>query len=185
MTGLWVISYIVLWILFLVVAIALLSILRNLGVIYESLVTTRATSVGNTKLVAGEALPNLTLQTLAGEPITLSKFESVKAAFSIVSPECVPCHRFLRAIATDRAVIDPLDSSVRQRIIISVGDPLATEALARLVQLPHHLPVMVDIGHSIADMWGVTTTPTTVIVDENFRVVRHLAGAPEAVMAHG
>lgn len=37
MSGLWLVSYIALWLLFLVVAVALLSVLRNLGVIYESL----------------------------------------------------------------------------------------------------------------------------------------------------
>lgn len=35
MTGIWLVSYIALWVLLLLIAIVLLSVLRNLGLIYE------------------------------------------------------------------------------------------------------------------------------------------------------
>ena len=35
MTGLWLVSYITLWLFFLLIAVVLLSILRNLGTIFE------------------------------------------------------------------------------------------------------------------------------------------------------
>lgn len=178
MSGLWLVSYIALWALLLIVAVALFSVMRNLGVIYESLATGGQGVARPTKLVTGEALPDLTLQTLTGDTVDLAAFQGMKTAFSVVSPQCAPCLGFLHDIATGRAVVDPLDPSVRRRVVVSVGDIPATSAFAGRVPLPEGLPLLVDVSNGIADKWGVISTPTTVIVDEQLRVVRHLLSTP-------
>lgn len=176
MTGLWLISYIALWILFLVVAVVLLSVLRNLGVIYESMVKTVKLSPPPTKLVAGEVLPELTLQTLAGDSTSLSEFPKKKTAFIIVSSHCSPCVSLLKRIAEDNTNPDPLDSTIRSRIIVSVGSiPESAELISRS-RLPQDVPVLVDAENSLAKEWGITTTPTTIVVDDQFKVVRHIFG---------
>jgi len=179
MTGLWLVSYVALWVFLLIIAVALLSVLRNLGVIYESLADSRTPTADPTKLVAGASLPALALRTLAGSAVDLAAFRGTKTAFSVISPQCAPCHLLLRDIAAGRGVVDPLDPSVRQRVILSVGDLAATAALVGRLQLPGDLPVLVDAGRDIEERWGITSTPTTVIVDEQLRVVRRLLGAPD------
>lgn len=177
MTGLWLVSYIALWILFLLVVVVLLSVLRNLGVIYESIsaLTPRLHSAP-TKLKAGEVLPPLTWQTLSGDEKSLSEFRGAKAAISVVSPTCGPCRDFLKNIVEDGHQPDPLDQSVRNRLIVSVGDIAMTRELITQIGLSRDVPVLVDAKNRVATEWGITSTPMTVIVDDQLRVVRQLFG---------
>lgn len=141
MSGLWLISYVALWVLFLIVAIVLLAVLHNLGVIHQSMVAARQSTIhlanpAPTRLVAGEALPELTLGTLTGEPRALGDFQGAKTAFLVVSPNCSPCHTALKDIATGRRAPDPLDPTVRHVVAVSTGDYRATAELAERVAWP-------------------------------------------------
>jgi thiol-disulfide isomerase/thioredoxin len=179
MTGLWMFSYIVLWILFLVMAVILIGVLRNLGVIYESLANSRPSSTHQvpTKLVAGEPLPiAFALHGLGDAPVSLSDFRGAKTAFSIVSPSCGPCHTLLQAIARDEIKPDPQDVTVLKRVIVSVGDIADTMRLIKQADLRQEVPVLIDREGKVAEEWGITSTPTTVIVDAHLKVVRHITG---------
>lgn len=178
MTGLWLISYIALWILFLLVAIALISVLRNLGVIYESLGTVSPElRSAPTKLVTGDHLPDLTLYTLSGGEVSLSETHKGKTAFLIVSPRCSPCHSFLKDIAENGRNPDPLDPSVRHKVIVSIGNISEQTEVVSQIRLSQDLPFLVDTENLVAEKWGITTTPTTVIVDDQQKVVRHIFGS--------
>ncbi len=186
MSGLWLLSYLALWGLFLVVALALLTVLRNLGVIYQSLAN-RA-SDGNsfpTKLVPGSQLPELKLRSLQGGTDRLTLPRGQKTAVVIVSPRCSPCHSLLREIAAGLRPLDPLDPAVVNLVAISTGDIAATAAFAEQVQLPSSVRFLVDTERLVAQKWGITTTPSTVILDEHLRVVRHIFGAEEPAPAKG
>ncbi len=173
MTGLWLVSYIALWLLFLIVAVVLLGVLRNLGVMYQ-LVTPSptATSAAPTNLVTGNVVPELVLQTLTGEPISVTNFQGKKTAFTIVSSHCGPCHELLKKIAKDDIAPDPFDPAVLQRIIVNVGTPQETNALFDQVQFRTDTPVLIDLENLVAQKWGITSTPTTVIVNDQLRDVR-------------
>jgi peroxiredoxin len=179
MTGLWLVSYIALWVLFLVVAVVLLSVLRNLGVIYESLETTSRKSpfVTQTKLETGKPLPNLTLATRTGDTVELSTFQGTRTAFAVVSPHCSACYDLLKDIAANE--VDGLNGSISgstQWVIISVGDTPDTARLVERACLPGELPILADTANAIAEEWGVATTPTTVIVDKRLHVMEQVVG---------
>src|SRR5690349_8239311 len=99
MTGLWLISYIALWILFLVLAVVLLSVLRNLGALYETLAAFQNPPQEPIKLVPGDIVPDLALPALSGDRVPISAFRGQTTAFLIVSPGCSPCHSLLKDIA--------------------------------------------------------------------------------------
>lgn len=181
MTGLWLVSYIALWLLFLIVAVVLLSVLRNLGVIYEAMAALPTAAANQTKLASGELLPELTLETLDGKVTHLSAFRGKKTAFTVISPQCSPCQSLLQDIAISDAILDPLNSPVRRRVVISVGNAVDAARLTEQVRLPAALPILVDAGNSIRDKWGLISTPTTVVVDEQLRVVRHMFGAVSTI----
>lgn len=84
MSGLWMISYIALWVLFLATALTLVSALRNMGVLYEAVTRLSQHTKWNqtsTNLTAGAELPEVTLQTLTGDDKPLSALEGIKTAF--------------------------------------------------------------------------------------------------------
>lgn len=174
MTGIWLVSYIALWILFLVVAILLLSVLHNLGAIYDLLPEREPAP---TKLEADDILPEIELVTLSsGQKTLISDFEGVKTAFSIVSSGCSSCVDFLEGI-NNGSDPDPLDPTVRQRVLIGLGDDEWITRMIREVNLPPDLPILLDRDRGVVETWGISATPATVIVDNNLRVVRQLFGS--------
>jgi peroxiredoxin len=179
MTGLWLVSYIALWILFLILAVVLLSVLRNLGTLYESLAVAHPLEEQPIKLVAGEALPDLTMRTLSGERVPVSRFQGTKTAFFVVSPGCSSCTSLLKDIAENGADPYPHDGIVRQRVIVSNADTAETAALIDQTGLPDSVPLLIDPDGGTRREWGVAGTPTTVIVDEQLRFVRHEVGYAE------
>src|SRR5947207_3672955 len=88
MTGVWLVSYIALWILFLVMATILLMMLRNPGIFFNSVVVSpqKHSHKLSSKVVPGKILPELTIQTLAGDHIQISTFHGMKTTFFVVSP---------------------------------------------------------------------------------------------------
>jgi hypothetical protein len=174
MTGIWLVSYVALWLFFLVVAIVLVSVMRNMGVVYEALkaVSPRVRPPASS-LTPGQLLPEITVQSLDGDRKLLSDVVAgARYSIDVVSPSCQPCIRYLEQIDNDERPPDPLDPEVRLRAVISVGSREATHHLLRGVSVPGSVQILVDDDQQVGTRWGITTTPSTVIVDEERRVVR-------------
>lgn len=175
MSGLWLVSYIALWVLFLAVAVVLIGVMRNLGVIYES-ITPAPKQSSPSNLIPGQSLPEVNLLTLAGDIIPISKIGGMKMAISIISPTCSPCQELLERINRGKWQLDPLDPSLENLAIVSIGDANLTNNLIRQVGLRHDIQVLIDPEQQMLKEWGVVSTPTTIIVDNQLKVVRHVIG---------
>jgi hypothetical protein len=163
-----------LWLLFLVVAVVLVSVMRNLGVVYAGLKVAPPQGLPPTStLKAGQLLPEVTLRTLTGDRRVISNLVAgTKYSIDVVSPGCGPCVQYLAQIGIGERPPDPLDTDVRLRMVVSVGSQEATDQLLQGVSIPEAVQVLVDEDHQIGAMWGITTTPSTIVVDEERRVVR-------------
>lgn len=186
MTGLWLISYVVLWICLLIVAIILISALRNLGVVYSllsSLPEFASTSANRSSppkpssLTVGDELPNARLVTASGESRTAYDFRGSKMAFALVSPSCGSCAIFLEHLPFDGP--DPLDESLRDFVVISLGSIEQTAQLQEKSRPSSTAGVLFDSDGEVEHKWGIAVTPGTVIVDEHMRVVRQVFGGKE------
>lgn len=172
MSGLFLISYIALWILVLLIAGLQLTILHNLGAIYQQFPKLRPAP---SKLKMEDNLPALNVQETGSDQMRMTtEFKGAKTAFSIVSPHCGPCIEYLRQVASDNADPDPLDPSVRDRVVIGIGEPDEIRRLIKRVQLPPEVPVFIDSTRQVINVWGITATPATVIVDDDHKVVRQV-----------
>ncbi len=179
MTGLWLVSYVALWLLFLVVAVVLLGTLRNLGALYES-VRAQSTSLSKrSNLVNGQRLPAVELHNLDGVPVPISAFVGEKTGIVIVSPSCLPCHALLSDLSNAAIDLDPLDPTVQRAVVISLADTARTVDLAREVGLPSSIPMLADEQGMVTREWGISTTPTTIITNEHGNVVRQVFGVSE------
>jgi len=176
LTGLWLGSYVAMWVLVLIMAIVMVSVLRNLGVIYDAMKMAMP-QVGKLTpdLEVGQVLPNATFRTLAGDVLGHRDLAGVKQALVIVSPQCGPCVRQLRRMAGQPP--DPLDGSVARRVIVSMGDAAATVRLLSEAGVTDGTLTLVDTERFASRAWGVTATPVTIVVDEELRVVRHIVSA--------
>lgn len=187
MTGIWLVSYVALWILVLVLALVLISMLRNLGTIYETLQTWQPMHEP-IKMKVGEVVPALTLTNRANETTSLTEHQGIPLAVAIISPGCGPCHDLAKVLARG----EPLPQTNGERpIIISIGSVAETQSVIDEVGLHTDIPVYCDITRSTAEVWGVSSTPTTVLLDERGAFVQHIVGftgeghpAEEVLAAH-
>lgn len=177
MTGIWLISYITLWILFVLLAVVVLLLLRSLSVVVE---TVNAVHHGSdeapTTLAVGEPLPDVVVQTRDGTPASLHSLGGMATALVVVSSGCEPCREVIAEISHAPSSSDPLDLQVSRTVLIWLGAVQEVDHDVTTAQIPATLPVLIDSGQEVRTRWGIRGTPTTVIVDANWQVVRASTG---------
>lgn len=176
MTGFWLASYLALWALVIVMAITLLVVLRNFGVIYDHLGKAAHSSAPASSLLAGDVLPEVQLRDSVGNTITSTQLGGTAAAIAIVSAGCQHCLALLSDIRKGIIPPDPLDASVTDWVFVGTGDisPIAAELDAAAAASSARL--LFDPTGQIAQRWGISSVPMTVVVDEALRVVRQSVG---------
>jgi thiol-disulfide isomerase/thioredoxin len=178
MTGVWLLSYIALWVLLLANAIVLILVIRNLGVLYDSLTTIAPvlSQGSDIKLRAGKVLPEVSWLTPSGARRAASEFSGRRFAFVFVSPGCGPCVDYLQVMARDG--LASIDATANQFAVVSLADRESTVDLITSAGLPGDTTVLLDPNREQAQTWGISSTPTTVIVDDKLRFVRQVIGGP-------
>ena len=177
MTGIWLISYIALWILFLILAVVLLLTVRSLSVVVEKL---QALQPGPEPLATtvpiGETLPDVELRGRDDVLRSLHSFGGTDTAVVVVSPGCGPCRDVLAEVGQHPASNDPLHLRVEQTLLICVGE--ASEAARELDQarIPAGVPVFFDPENKIKSLWGIQGTPTMIVLNPDLRIVHASAG---------
>ena len=132
-------------------------------------------AVGGPHPLDGKAAPNFTLPNVDGTPVSLSSHLGKEVVvLDFWASWCPPCRQGL-------PVLDSLAKSLK-------GQPVAVYAInireskalvsefARLEKLT--LPILLDDTGLVADDYGVTTIPQTVIIDRTGKVHSVEVGAP-------
>jgi len=184
MTGLWLVSYVALWLLFLAVAAALVAVLHNVGVLYDAVNRAGERGTRYSSLDTGQVLPEVTWRTLAGNPMKSSALKGTRQAIVIVSPTCAPCVEHLKEIITGDRDLDPLDSTLQRHTVVCLGDADTATTFLEKVGVTGDGTVLIDRDRELTRRWGISTTPTTVIVDDELRVVRQVYGTEAEPTAH-
>jgi hypothetical protein len=176
MSSVWVVSYIALWVGFAAIAAMTIVALANLGSVRRSFeVLSGKLKPAVSKLTIGQVLPAVTLQTIAGDDLSILKFRGSPGVFAIVSPTCGPCRTYLRTLASDPGDGSSLGLPMRP-VVLSLGDVDGTVGAIREASLPSDVIVLVDAQHEVMERWGISGTPTTVVVDGAFRLTAQSPG---------
>lgn len=177
MTGIWLISYVVLWILFLILAVVLLLTVRSLSVVVEKL---QALQPGPeppaTSLEIGETLPDVQLRGRDDTLRALHSFRGTDTAVVVVSSGCGPCRDVLAEIGQHSTTSDPLHLHVAQTVLICLGETNESEQELAQLGVPASLPVFFDPDNRVKSLWGIQGTPTMIVVNPNLQVVHASAG---------
>ncbi len=170
MSGLWLISYVALWILFLVMALLLIGLLHLVGEIYKAM----SLEPPVTSLKKDEEAPEIVLQDLKGKRATTEQFRGRITAFVIVSEGCSHCHKLLEEMANAKKELSK--SSMPQVVLLSLDGLTKTKQLINQFELTGIFVTLADPTGELRKKWGVTSIPTTVLVDENMKVYRQFGG---------
>lgn len=174
MEGFWLVSHLAVWLLVLALAVVVVSLLRNVGVL-AAVVKQLQSGVQDTLLLeAGMPAPELPLTTLAGQATELSLYKGAPKALLFVSPGCGPCHDMLQALERGEPALPELPSGTTA-VLVSLGDATATQGL--MAEVPFTAgPVLLVDPTALQARWGVRSTPTIVLLDAEGRYLRHQIG---------
>ena len=160
MTGWWTASYIVLWILVIVLSVLLLSLARQVGTLHLRLGPRGALELDEEGPPLGEAIPPANVSDRKGNPVTVGGPGDPQFLL-FVSPGCPICREVTPSLPVVARV-----GSLTPYVISDSEEPSAAHEYA---SLGRGSPLVV--GPSIAQSYRVPGTPYAVILDR-FGVVR-------------
>ena len=155
MSGVWLISYLVLWAVVLFQGAVIFILLRQLGVIYLG----TAHGVSGDGLDVGTRAPDFALSNLAGEPVSLATFDSLPLLVVFGSPSCGPC----------KGLIPDLNAFWNERrdelhvLFLSHGEADATASFAREHGI--QVPVASSPDGGMANAYKARVTPFAFFID--------------------
>lgn len=177
MTGLWLATYIALWLLVIGEGLLLVGALRQLGLIQRASQQLPSVSSNSPESEVrplefdgpsiGASLPSMVLETLTGtEPVRLSPASGVAMLLVFMSPMCEGCQHAAEPLnrVTQRR------SSDLQAVVIMRGDLPACQAFLNV--FPIDVPVVCDSDRSITMGFDVHRNPFGLLYDESGALVR-------------
>jgi methylamine dehydrogenase accessory protein MauD len=157
----WLASYVVLWMVVLVLGFLLLGALRALGLQgwrLEQLEATAPTRVGRSGLKPGKPAPDFRLPNATGGEVTLRQFAGRRVLLVFTQNGCGPCHRIMPDLNGFQA------AGKMQVLVVNNGEPKATRVWAQEVRA--RFPVAVQEQYSLSRRYEVFATPFAFLIDE-------------------
>jgi methylamine dehydrogenase accessory protein MauD len=165
MSGVWLASYVVLWLLVLALAFLLAGALRQLGLLQLRLGDDPGALITDTGLERGTLAPDFTaLQSETGELVTLSELPPVARMLVFASPGCLSCRELIPGLNEVRKTRRDFDF-----LVICGGDTESCQAFGRMNRL--EAPMVVDTNGQIEKDYLVTLTPFAYLLDHERNVV--------------
>lgn len=180
MSGLWLASYVALWVLFLMTAFALISVLRNVGELAEA-VKRFGTPRDAVTLAVNQPVPQLALHSPDGTPISTADFRGQTTTYAVISSGCGACHSFAEALADGTTLA--IFPTTTQRVVISTASVDELQAVLPGMTFPPDVTVLLDTNNLAAEQWGARSTPTFVTLDDNGRYLAHTVGFTPSIMS--
>jgi methylamine dehydrogenase accessory protein MauD len=165
MSGVWLASFIVLWVLVLLMAFLLAGALRQLGLLQLRLGDDPGALITDSGLERGAHAPDFTgLDAESGELVSLSDLPAVPRLLVFASPGCLSCRELMPGLNEVRKTRGDYDF-----LVVCRGDLESCQAFARMNRL--EAPMVVDTTGQIERDYLVTLTPFAYLVDHEGRVV--------------
>jgi methylamine dehydrogenase accessory protein MauD len=166
MSGVWLASYVVLWLLVLVLAFLLAGALRQLGLLQLRLGDDPGALITDTGLERGTLAPDFTaIGAESSELVTLSALPPVPRMIVFASPGCLSCRELIPGLNEVRKT----RAGEFDFLVICRGDVESCQAFGRMNRL--EAPMVVDTNGQIEKDYLVTLTPFAYLLDHERNVV--------------
>lgn len=165
MSGVWLASYIVLWLVVLMLAFLLAGALRQLGLLQLRLGDDPGALITDTGLERGADAPDFTaLAADTGELVSLSDLPAVPRMLVFASPGCLSCRELIPGLNEVRKTRKDFDF-----LVVCRGDLESCQGFGRMNRL--EAPMVVDTNGQIEKDYAVTLTPFAYLIDHQGKVV--------------
>ncbi len=156
MDGWWAASYVVLWLLVVVLCVVVVALARQIGTLHLRLGPRGALEMDDEGPALGEAPEPVAADDIDGRPVTIGGPGDAQVLI-FVSPGCMLCEQVLPAL--------PALARTNDLAPYVLTDVDATESA--LTFGPKRLPAPVVPGATIASTYGVPGTPYVVVLDRH------------------
>ena len=165
MSGVWLASYVVLWLVVFALAFLLAGALRQLGLIQLRLGDDPGALITDTGLERGVKVPDFTaLDSESSVLVTLSELDPVARMIVFASPGCLSCRELIPGLNEVRKTRRDHDF-----LVVCRGDLESCQAFGRMNRL--EAPMVVDTTGQIEKDYLVTLTPFAYLLDHEGNVV--------------
>jgi methylamine dehydrogenase accessory protein MauD len=165
MSGAWLASYVVLWLVVLVLGFLLAGALRQLGLIQLRLGDDPGALITDIGLERGAKAPDFTaLDSESGDLVTLSELDPVARMIVFASPGCLSCRELIPGLNEVRKTRREFDF-----LVVCRGDVESCQGFGRMNRL--EAPMIVDTTGQIEKDYLVTLTPFAYLLDHERNVV--------------
>jgi methylamine dehydrogenase accessory protein MauD len=166
MSGVWLASYVVLWLLVLALAFLLAGALRQLGLLQLRLGDDPGALITDTGLERGTLAPDFTaVGAESDELVTLSELAPVPRLIVFASPGCLSCRELIPGLNEVRKT----RAGEFDFLVICRGDVESCKSFGRMNRL--EAPMVVDTNGQIEKDYLVTLTPFAYLLDHERNVV--------------
>ena len=165
MSGAWLASYVVLWLVVFALAFLLAGALRQLGLLQLRLGDDPGALITDTGLERGVKAPDFTaLDSESSELVTFSELDPVARMIVFASPGCLSCRELIPGLNEVRKTRRDHDF-----LVVCRGDLESCQAFGRMNRL--EAPMVVDTTWQIEKDYLVTLTPFAYLLDHEGNVV--------------
>ena len=165
MSGVWLASYIVLWLVVLMLAFLLAGALRQLGLLQLRLGDDPGALITDTGLERGADAPDFTgLSADSGELVAGDDLEPRARMIVFTSPGCLSCRELIPGLNEVRKTRKDFDF-----LVVCRGDLESCRGFGRMNRL--EAPMVVDTNGQIEKDYAVTLTPFAYLIDHEGKVV--------------
>lgn len=189
MTGLWLVSYLVLWVVVVLICLLLVGILRQTGFIQRQLDVQPSAPQDDSSIppleldgpTIGSPVMNLDVETINNSgPLKLASLNEERPLLVMfMSPLCETCQHIVEPL--NALVTDGSYGGVRPAVIMR-GDEQMCRAF--LSVFPLHMPVVCDKERTITKDAGIHHTPFGLLYDEHGTLIRKgLVGEKDDLLA--
>ena len=166
MSGVWLASYIVLWVVVLALAFLLAGALRQLGLMQLRLGDDPGALITDTGLERGSPAPDFTaIESESGELVTLSDLAAKPRVLVFASPGCLSCRELIPGLNEVRKT----RKGEFDFLVVCRGDVESCQGFGRMNRL--EAPMVVDTNGQIEKDYQVTLTPFAYLLDHEGNVV--------------
>jgi methylamine dehydrogenase accessory protein MauD len=165
MSGVWLASYVVLWLLVLVLAFLLAGALRQVGLLQLRLGDDPGALITDAGLERGVKAPDFTaLDSESRELVTFSELPAKPRLLVFASPGCLSCRELIPGLNEVRKTRPEFDF-----LVVCRGDAESCQSFGRMNRL--EAPMLVDTNGQIEKDYLVTLTPFAYLLDHERNVV--------------
>ena len=165
-SGVWLASYLVLWLVVLVLAFLLAGSLRQLGLMQLRLGDDPGALITDSGLERGAQAPEfIAADSETGEAVALSSLPAVPRLLVFASPGCLSCRELIPGLNEVRKT----RSGEFDFLVVCRGDIESCRGFGRMNRL--EAPMVVDTNGQIEKDYMVTLTPFAYVLDHEGRVV--------------